>query len=322
MKAVFVENQKLKICQVEQPKPKASEVLVKIYAAGINRADLFQVEGSYPPPVGASPILGLEVAGEILQIGADVKQWKIGDKVCAVINGGAYAEYVVINHELLLDIPKNLNYLEAASLPEAIYTCYLNIIAKANLKSGEKFLVHAGASGIGSIAIQMAKAFGAYVITTASTSTKCIFCKEIGADLVINYQQQDFEQQIKTNIGKIDVILDMFGQDYFNKNLSCLNYNGRMVIIGLLKGNIAKINLGKILLKNITIMGSTLRSQPLENKISLTKNIRNFVWKYVETSQIKPIIDKVFNFDDVAFAHEHMRNNQHLGKIVLQVNNN
>jgi NADPH2:quinone reductase len=319
MKAVIIKQdgmrRDLAIVQLAPPVITADEVLIKVAYAGVNRADLYQVEGSYLPPEEASVILGLEISGTIVSLGNKVSGWLVGDEVCALVAGGGYAQYVAVPASMLLPIPKGLGLLQAASLPEAIYTNYLNLMVKANLRAGETLLVHGGASGIGTFAIQMAKTVGAFVIATASSAEKCLYSKNLGADRVINYHQEQVEV-------KADVVLDMFGGDYLDKNIKSLNYGGRLVIIALIKGNKAEINLGSILIKNLTVFGSTLRSQSLALKQQLTKDIINKVWPQIVNGHIKTIIDQVFSLDEVLLSHNYMRSNSHMGKIMLQVNHN
>jgi putative PIG3 family NAD(P)H quinone oxidoreductase len=310
-----IPHRKLALSEANLPAIKDDEVLVKIEAAGVNRADLFQVEGSYPSIDSASEIPGLEVSGTIVELGKMALGWQIGDRICALLPGGGYAEYVQVPASMLLPVPENLVFDEAASLPEAIYTAYFNLVVKAQLQRGEKLLIHGGASGVGAMALQLAKLLGAYVITTASSDEKCVFCQKLGADEVVNYHQQSLNS-------KVDVILDMFGGEFFNKNISLLNYNGRLASIALLKGNKAEVNLGAILLKNLTIFGSTLRSRSLKEKEDLTRQIKADIWPSVIDGQIRPVIDKAFPLEEVQQAHDYMRENKHLGKIVLQVNNN
>ena len=305
------------------PEIKANEVLIEVHAAGVNRPDVIQRQGLYPAPKGASPILGLEVAGVISKIGTDIKDWKVGDKVCALTNGGGYAEYVAVPAGQLLPIPKGLSMIEAASLPETHFTVWANVFDRASLKQGERFLVHGGASGIGTTAIQMAKALGAEVFTTVGKENKVKACSDLGADLVINYQEQDFLEVLKTHTeGRgIDVILDMVGGDYLQKNISLAALEGRIVNIAYLQGPVAKVNFLPVMLKRLTITGSTLRPQSDETKAAIAENLKNIVWPFYEgsTPKMKPVIAKVFPLEQVEDAHRLMESNQHIGKIILDL---
>ena len=305
------------------PEIKANEVLIEVHAAGVNRPDVIQRQGLYPAPKGASPILGLEVAGVISKIGADIKGWEIGDKVCALTNGGGYAEYVAVPSGQLLPIPLGLSMIEAASLPETHFTVWANVFDRASLKQGERFLVHGGASGIGTTAIQMAKALGADVFTTVGKENKIKACSDLGADLVINYQEQDFLEVLKTHTeGRgIDVILDMVGGDYIQKNISLSALEGRIVNIAYLQGPVAKVNFLPVMLKRPTITGSTLRPQSDETKAAIAENLKNIVWPFYEgsTPKMKPVIAKVFPLEQVEDAHRLMESNQHIGKIILDL---
>ena len=305
------------------PEIKANEVLIEVHAAGVNRPDVIQRQGLYPAPKGASPILGLEVAGVISKIGTDIKDWKVGDKVCALTNGGGYAEYVAVPAGQLLPIPKGLSMIEAASLPETHFTVWANVFDRASLKQGERFLVHGGASGIGTTAIQMAKALGAEVFTTVGKENKVQACSDLGADLVINYQEQDFLEVLKTHTeGRgIDVILDMVGGDYLQKNISLAALEGRIVNIAYLQGPVAKVNFLPVMLKRLTITGSTLRPQSDETKAAIAENLKNIVWPFYEgsTPKMKPVIAKVFPLEQVEDAHRLMESNQHIGKIILDL---
>lgn len=313
--------------QGEAPTIKAHEVLIQVQAAGVNRPDVIQRLGMYPAPKGASPILGLEVAGVIAEIGSAVTNWRVGDQVCALTNGGGYAEYVAVPAGQVLPIPSGLSMVEAASLPETHFTVWSNVFDRALLAQGERFLVHGGASGIGTTAIQMAKAIGAEVFATVGNAEKVAACEALGADLVINYKEQDFAEQIKqhTNDSGVNVILDMVGGEYIQKNLALAAPEGRIVNIAYLQGPKAKVNFLPIMLKRLTMTGSTLRPQSDTVKATIADNLRSKIWPLYEKNAdssppfMKPVIAKVFSLDEVKQAHELMESNQHIGKIVLDL---
>ncbi|MFC6100937.1 NAD(P)H-quinone oxidoreductase [Olivibacter domesticus] len=294
------------------------EVLVRVKAAGVNRPDVFQREGNYPAPKGASvDIPGLEIAGIVEAVGEGVTQWHIGDKVCALVSGGGYAEYVAVPSGHCLPIPNNLNFTEAASLPETVFTVWSNVFQRGNLKSQENLLVHGGTSGIGTTAIQLAKAFGAKVFTTAGTDEKCKACLALGADICINYKESDFEKALSNY--EIDIILDMVGGDYFEKNMNVLAAEGRLVYINAMQGNTVKLNIMKMMQKRISITGSTLRSRDKTFKTILTKSVYEHVWPTILNGQFKPIIYKVFPAEQATQAHHLMESSTHIGKIVLSL---
>jgi len=303
------------------PTPKPNEVLIKVHAAGVNRPDIMQRQGLYPPPEGASNILGLEIAGTIVDLGDTQSHLKIGDQVCALVTGGGYAEYCTAAAPLCLPIPNGLNFTQAAALPETYFTVWSNLFDRAQLKANETVLIHGGSSGIGTTAIQLAKAFGANVIITAGSDEKCQFCTELGTDLAINYREQDFVQVIKghTNGNGVDVILDMIGGDYFPRNIKCLNFDGRLVHIALQHGIKADINLLPIMLKRLSITGSTLRARNTGFKAAIAQQLQKNVWPLLATGQIKPIIHQTFPLAEAAKAHSLMESSQHIGKIILTV---
>jgi NADPH2:quinone reductase len=321
MKAIVITNpggpEVLKIQECSIPELKADEVLIKVFAAGINRPDVFQRKGNYPPPPGApQDIPGLEVAGTIEKIGTEVKSWKVGDKVCALLAGGGYADYAAVNARHCLPIPKGFSYVEAASLPETIYTVWHNVFQKGKLQSGENFLVHGGSSGIGITAIQLAKGFGASVFATAGSDGKCDACVSLGADLCINYKKEDFEKVLDTQ--GIDVILDMIGGDYISKNIRLLRTDGRMVFINTMKGNKSEdVDFSLIMKKRLTITGSTLRNRDVAFKAALTQEILENVWPLLESGKFKPVIYREFPLEEAAKAHELMESSDHIGKIIL-----
>lgn len=307
----------------EQPLPEitSDEVLIKVHTFGLNRADLFQRKGQYRPPAGASPILGLEVAGEIVQCGAQVMSFKIGDKVCALLEGGGYAEYIKVVSTQLLPIPYSLeNWTHAAALPEVCATVWYNVFMKAQVQAGQTVLIHGGTSGIGTMAIQLLKAHGIKIIVTAGTEEKCQFAENLGADKAINYKQKDFVEETLdyTQNQGIDVILDSIGGDYLNKNISLLKSYGKLVCIAFLKGAKTEVNMGPVLTKNLTIMGSSLRYQPVSTKAFIINQLVSQVWPLIEQGQVKPVIDRVFEAREVEFAHEYMLKSAHKGKIILR----
>ncbi|GGC13620.1 NAD(P)H-quinone oxidoreductase [Dyadobacter sediminis] len=327
MKAVVITKpgapEVLKIQERPIPEIDADEVLIKVYAAGVNRPDVFQRKGSYPAPPGApQDIPGLEVAGIIEQTGSDVTDWKTGDKVCALLAGGGYAEFVKVNARHCLPIPAGFSFAEAASLPETVFTVWHNVFQRGNLQQGEHFLVHGGSSGIGITAIQLAKAFGATVFTTAGSDEKCNACKALGADLSINYKASDFETELKNH--GVDVILDMVGGGYIPKNIRLLNTDGRLVFINMMNGSIVKssedpLDFSLVMRNRLTISGSTLRNRNAEFKAALTAEIRKNVWPVMESGRFKPVIFARFPLAEAHKAHELMEDGSHIGKIVLVV---
>lgn len=310
----------LQVEERESPKPKASEVLIDVKASGVNRPDVFQRMGGYPAPEGApDDIPGLEVAGIIKEVGQDVKQWQAGDKVCALVAGGGYASEVTAPAMQCLPIPKGLNFVEAASLPETFFTVWSNVFDRGNFQKGESFLVHGGTSGIGVTAIQMVKSMGGKVFTTAGTQEKCDYAIKLGADLAINYKEQDFEKYLKDKKEGVDVILDMVGGDYTTKNINILNPEGRLVIINAMKNAESTINMKKIMVKRLTITGSTLRARSPEFKGAIAENLKKYIWPKIETGEIKPVIFKTFPLAEVSKAHELMESSEHIGKIILEI---
>lgn len=306
------------------PVPGAGEVLIKVKAAGVNRPDIAQRSGMYPPPPGASPVLGLEVAGEIEAIGEGVSEWKIGDKVCALTPGGGYAEYCLAPASHCLQVPQGLSFIEAAGIPETFFTVWSNVFMRGQLKAGETFLVHGGTSGIGTTAIQLAKKMGAKVFTTAGSKEKTEACLKAGADLAINYKEKDFVAEVLagTNSRGVNVILDMVGGDYFSRNLKCLAEDGRLVQIAALQGAEVSLHLFQMMAKRITITGSTLRPQSIESKKKIAEELFKHVWPLIENKQIQVMIDSVYSLSDVKKAHERMETSQHIGKIVLDMEQN
>jgi NADPH2:quinone reductase len=298
------------------PAPGPGEILIKVAAAGVNRPDLMQRAGLYPPPPGAPETLGLEVAGEVSAVGAGVKRWREGDKVCALLPGGGYAEYAIADEGSALPVPKGLSFEQAAALPETVFTVWANVFEAARLQPNETLLVHGGASGIGTTAIQMARASGAKVFTTAGDAAKCRLCEDLGAARAINYRAEDFESVVRY-AGGADVILDMVGGPYVQKNLNVLNDNGRCVLIAFLQGPQSELNLMRMMLKRLTLTGSTLRSRSKEEKARIAHEVERVVWPWIESGKVKPIIDSTFPLGDAEAALARMSSGAHAGKIVL-----
>lgn len=300
------------------PIPTADELLVRVHATALNRADLLQRQGGYNPPPGASPILGLELTGEVVTANG---AFAVGDRVMAVVTGGAYAEYATVPVGMALRIPDNFTYEQAAAIPEAFLTAHLNLFTLGRLKAGETALIHAGASGVGTAAIQLARAAGAHVITTAGSPEKLARCLELGAHAAINYKTETFAEQVKTlTDGRgVDVILDFVGAPYWNDNLASLAVGGRLMLIGFLGGAAGQLNLGAILPKSLTISGTTLRRTPLDQKIALTRDFAAFGLPKLASGELIPVIDRVFPLEQAAEAHRYMASNANIGKIILSV---
>nr|WP_324259551.1 NAD(P)H-quinone oxidoreductase [Cellvibrio fontiphilus] len=303
------------------PVPAADQVLIKVFAAGINRPDILQRQGLYPPPDDASPLLGLEVAGEIAACGKNVSNWQVGDKVCALVNGGGYAEYALAPVAQCLPVPTDFSFVQAAALPETFFTVWHNLFQRAQLQPGETLLVHGGASGIGVAAIQIARALGASVIATAGTAKKCNAVQHLGAE-AINYRTQDFVANVKkiTQGKGAQVILDMVGGDYIQRNFSAASKDGRIVNIAFLNGSKVPVDFMPLMLKRLTLTGSTLRAQSSLVKAVIASELMEKIWPLLNSKIIAPIIDSVFPLHDVAAAHRHMESNQHIGKIILDLN--
>ncbi|MFL6581791.1 MAG: NAD(P)H-quinone oxidoreductase [Burkholderiales bacterium] len=301
------------------PSPAANEVLIEVRAAGVNRPDVLQRKGGYPPPPGASDIPGLEVAGTVVALGTLVKDWKIGDQVSALVTGGGYAEYVAAPAVQCLPVPAGLTLEQAASLPETFFTVWVNVFQRAALKNDETLLVQGGSSGIGVTAIQMARAFGHRVFVTAGTADKCAECEKLGATRAINYRTEDFVAVIKqlTDGRGADVILDMVGGDYVPRELNCLADDGRLSLIAFLGGSKTTLDMTDILRRRLTITGSTLRARPVEVKAGIAQALRQKVWPLIEAGKIRPVIYRTFALDQAAAAHALMESSEHVGKIVL-----
>jgi len=304
------------------PQPQPDEVLIHVLAAGVNRPDVAQRKGEYPPPPGASPVIGLEVAGEVVAAGSEAAAWKPGDKVCALANGGGYAEYCVAPAAQCLPWPKGFDAVRAAALPETFFTVWANLFGHGRLAAGETVLVHGGTSGIGVTAIMLAKAFGARVFATAGSAEKCKACLELGADAAIDYRTQDFVAEVKRLTGGklLDVVLDMVGAPYFQRNLRCLAMDGRLVLIAFIGGHEAeKVDLRPIMLRRITVTGSTMRPRTTEQKGAIAAALREKVWPLLDAGRCAPPVFKVFPLDQAAAAHALMESSTHIGKIVLKV---
>jgi NADPH2:quinone reductase len=311
----------LELAEGPVPQPKPGEVLIEVSYAGVNRPDCIQRAGLYPPPPDASPIIGLEVAGTIVACGEGVTSWHVGDVVCALTPGGGYAEYCTTPAAFCLPVPAGLTPVEAASLPENFYTVWNNLFDRGRLKCGEKVLIHGGSSGIGLCAIQLAKQIDATVFTTVGSDEKAAFCRALGADHAINYRTQDFVAEIARITGKrgVDVVLDMVGGDYIEKNLRCLALEGRLVIIAFLRGGKVEVDWRPIMMKRLTITGSTLRASPTERKAEIANSLRENVWPLLASREVKPVVHRVFPLADAAAAHALMESSQHIGKIMLAV---
>jgi putative PIG3 family NAD(P)H quinone oxidoreductase len=304
-------------CQI--PIPREGELLIKVAASGVNRPDVLQRTGNYAPPPGASDILGLEVAGHVVAIGGNVSGWKTGDEVCALVSGGGYAEYCVAPAPQCLPVPKGLNLIEAAGIPETFFTVWTNVFERGKLQQGETILIHGGSSGIGTTAIQLAKAFGATVIITAGDDEKCRFCENLGADSAINYRTSDFvEEVLKFTDGEgVDLILDMVGGGYIEKNIQALKLEGRLVQIAFLQESRVSIDFLPLMVKRLTVTGSTLRPRTVEQKSLIAQALYREVWPLLESGRVRPVIHTTFPLAEAAAAHRLMESSQHTGKIIL-----
>ncbi len=312
--------EEMKVAKGAIPELKPGEVLVRVEAAGVNRPDVAQRQGMYPPPPDASPVLGLEVAGEVVALGEGVDGFSIGDRVCALANGGGYAEYCTVPATQALPWPKGYDAIRAAALPETFFTVWANLFQMAKLKKDERVLIHGGTSGIGTTAIQLAKAIGATVYTTAGSDEKCNACIKLGADYAINYKQSDFDKVIRheTDGRGVDVVLDMIGAAYFEKNIRSLAKDGRLSIIAFLGGAVAeKVNLAPIMVNRLHVMGSTMRPRTAEEKKAIRDELQELVWPLLENEAVAPLVHAVFPLEQVASAHALMEESSHVGKIIL-----
>jgi len=301
------------------PRPQAGEVLIRVHGAGVNRPDVQQRTGGYNPPPGASPIPGLEVSGRIVEVAPDVAEWKAGDEVCALVSGGGYAEYCTAPAPQCLPVPKGLSLLEAAGLPETYFTVWTNVFQRGRLKAGETVLIHGGSSGIGTTAIQLAREFGARVFTTVGNADKAKVCADLGAERVINYRDEDFVQVVKelTDGRGVDLILDMVGGSYIERNIEALALEGRLVQIAFLEASKAEVDFLPMMIKRLTITGSTLRPRTVEQKAEIAAELREMVWPLIEAGRVKPLIHKTFPLTEAAAAHALMESSTHIGKILL-----
>jgi len=308
---------------VERPTPTvtAGEVLIKVVAAGVNRPDVMQRQGMYPPPPGASDIPGLEIAGEIVGVASGVTSWRTGDRVCALVSGGGYAEYCSAPAPQCLPIPGGLDLIQAAAIPETFFTVWTNVFERGRLVAGETILIHGGSSGIGTTAIQLAHAFGARVITTAGSDEKCAACESLGADVAINYRAADFVAAVRDATGGrgVDVVLDMVGGDYVQRNIECLAMDGRLVQIGLLGGAKAQINTGPILQRRLWLTGSTLRARSVAEKGAIARAVHANVWSLLEAGTVRVLVHATYPLAQAAEAHRVMESSAHIGKLVLTV---
>jgi len=304
---------------VPTPKPAADEVLVQVAAAGVNRADLLQRKGFYAPPPGASAYPGLEVSGTISALGDNVAGWAVGDQVCALLTGGGYAEHVAVPAAQLLPVPEGVSLLDAAALPEVVNTVWSNIFLTANLQPGQTVLIHGGSSGIGTMAIQLARAIGARIAVTAGTNEKLEACRELGADILINYREQDFVEVLKdaTQGAGADVILDNIGAKYLARNISALAVNGRLVIIGMQGGVKAELDISALLSKCAAVISTSLRGRPASEKAAIVAAVREHVWPLIESGQVKPVVHGTFPLAQAADAHRELEAGSNIGKVLL-----
>ena len=311
----------LTLTKREKPVPGETELLIKVAAAGVNRPDCLQRQGAYPPPAGASDIPGLEIAGEVEAIGAGVRGFKPGDKVCALVAGGGYADYCKVDETNALMAPAALTMTEAAAIPETFFTVWHNVFQRGGLKAGETFLVHGGTSGIGTTAIQLAKAFGARVLATAGSEAKCTAMRELGADLAINYRDTDFVEAVRDATGGkgADLILDMVGGDYITRNYQAAAVEGRIVQIAFLRGRKAEVDFSLLMLKRLTHTGSTLRAREIAFKAGIAQELRQHVWPLLSDRKVLPVMDSIFPMEQASAAHQRMEDGEHIGKIVLDM---
>ncbi len=308
----------LKITDAPRPAPDHGEVLIEVAWAGVNRPDALQRAGAYDPPPDASPLPGLEASGRIAELGPGVTEWSVGDPVCALLPGGGYAEYAVTPAAHCLPIPSGIGLREAACLPETFFTVWTNVFDRGALKAGERFLVHGGTSGIGTTAIQLARAFGARVFATAGSEEKCKVCTDLGAEAAFNYRADDFVQRMK-DLGGADLILDMVGGDYLPRNIRALADDGRLVQIAFLQGPKVEVNFAQVMVRRLSITGSTLRPQSVATKAAIAQALRKQVWPLLEAGRVAPVMDSDFPLADAAAAHARLESSGHVGKIVLEI---
>ena len=323
MKAIIVHTQNpgqpLEWAEVPDPSCPPGQVLVNIGATAVNRADLLQRLGNYPPPPGAPAYMGLEMAGTISQIGEGVKDWQEGDRVCALLSGGGYAERVAVPQEMLLALPQSWDFVQAAAIPEVFYTAFVNIFIEAGLQAGETVLIHGGASGVGTAAIQLVREAGCTALVTAGTQAKLDRCLHLGAQFGVNYKERDFAEALQAHCDGVDVILDIAGSAYLERNLNLLKPKGRLVQIALLTGPEAQINLGVLMAKRLRLIGSVLRSRSLAEKTAITARFRQEVWPLLLAGRVKPIIDTVLPIQEAAAAQQILEKNRNIGKVILTV---
>ncbi|MHB8578318.1 MAG: NAD(P)H-quinone oxidoreductase [Ignavibacteriaceae bacterium] len=322
MKAIVVNPDKsLTLGEIERPVPGSKQLLIEVKAAALNRADLMQRDGKYPPPPGASPILGLEIAGVIEEIGNEVTKWQCGNEVFGLVPGGGYAEYAILNEAMALPIPHNLNFIEASAIPEVFLTAYQAVVYYGKIKSGETLLIHAGGSGVGTAAIQLAREIGVRIIVTASLG-KHKACLLLGAEYAIDYRAKDFQNEVMaiTNSQGVDVIIDFIGAPYLNKNTDCLKVDGKLIMLSSLGGSLVEnFDMRKIIGKRLSIIGSALRSRSLDYQIRLVKEFSEFALDKFSSGILKPVVDKVFDWKEAVKAHQYMAENKNTGKIVLRI---
>jgi putative PIG3 family NAD(P)H quinone oxidoreductase len=325
MKAIVIqadqENKPLAWQEVPAPAYSADEVLVDIYATALNRADLAQRAGHYPPPPGASPILGLEMAGQITAVGTNIIGWKVGDRVCALLPGGGYAEQASVPASMLMPIPDNWSYEQAAAIPEVFFTAYVNLYMEANLQPGETVLIHGGASGVGTAAIQLLRETGNPVFVTVGTAEKAARCRELGAELAVNYKNEDFGEAVltHTNGQGVDMILDNIGADYFERNLKLLKLHGRLVFIATMSGSQTGLNIGALMGRRLRLIGSVLRPRSLAEKVEIKERFMAKFWPQLLHGAIQPVIDSTYPIEQANEAHQRMAQNKNIGKIMLRV---
>ena len=308
----------LRLAERPVPQPGPGQILIRQRAAGVNRPDISQRQGSYGPPPGASDLPGLEGAGEVAAIGAGVRRWAVGDAVVALLPGGGYAEYALTHADHALPLPAGMGWAEAGGICETFFTVWTNVFMRGGLKGGERFLVHGGSSGIGTTAIQLARAFGAEVWTTAGSAEKCAACEKLGAHRALNYREADFVEELRA-AGGADVILDMVGGDYFGRNIRSLAPDGRLVQIAMLQGAVTEINLAQIMMGRLTVTGSTLRPQSDAAKAAIAAGLAEKVWPLIAAGQVGPILDTTYPLAEAAEAHRHLESSRHIGKIVLTI---
>jgi len=321
MTAIFVEGGKgpagaLRPTRIDTPRPGSGQILIRVAAAGVNRPDILQRQGGYPPPPGAPPTLGLEVAGEVAAVGDGAQRWAVGERVCALLSGGGYAEYALADARHALPIPPGLDEVEAACLPETVFTVFANVFDTGRLQPGQTLLVHGATSGIGVTAIQMGKAAGARVIATGRGADKARTARELGADLAIDSTAEDFTAAVRA-AGGADVILDMVAGDYVQRNLECLKVEGRLVQIAVQAGAQATVDIGRMMVRRLTLTGSTLRPRHPDEKARLAREVEAKVWPWIAQGAVKPVIDRRFPLAEAAAAHAHLEAGRHVGKVVL-----